>query len=115
MTNKKLPDFASVYAALQQGVPESKFFVHDMGCDGLKGAAGGMADIIYLRGKDQRIIDGDHKAAKMSSADDARLVGETERRYVELLSVLLEAAGGKNGSDWSGPHIQPGEHDNEGL
>ena len=91
-------DFASVYAALQQGVPESKFFVHDMGCDGLTGVAGGSADIIYLRGKDQRIIDGDHKAAEMSSADYNKLVGEMDRRYAELLAVLLEAAGGKNGS-----------------
>lgn len=100
-------DDASVYAALHQGVAESKFFVHDMGGDGLTGAAGGVADILYLQGKDQRIIDGDHKAAGLSAADYAKLVRESDQRYAELLAILLEAVRARKGM--VDPPIQPAE------
>jgi len=33
--------YADVYAALQQGIPESKLFIHDMGGDGLRGGRHG--------------------------------------------------------------------------
>ena len=83
--------FANVYAALQQGVPESKLFIQDMGSDGLLGPEGGMADIVYRRGKDERVFNGDHKLAGMSRSAYADLVRETDEQYSALLTLLFEA------------------------
>lgn len=85
--------YADVYAALQQGIPESKLFIHDMGGDGLRGGEGGTADIVYERGKDVRVIDGDHQAAKMSKAEYEKVIRQLDRRYTELLRVLVQAVG----------------------
>jgi len=85
--------YADVYAALQQGIPESKLFIHDMGGDGLRGGEGGTADIVYERGKDVRVIDGDHQAAEMSKAEYEKVIRQLDRRYTELLRVLVQAVG----------------------
>jgi hypothetical protein len=85
--------YADVYAALQQGVPESKLFIHDMGGDGLRGGVGGTADIVYERGKDVRVIDGDHKAAGMSKAEYDKVIRQLDQKYTELLRVLVQAIG----------------------
>jgi hypothetical protein len=84
--------YANVYSALQHGTPESKLFIQDMGSDGLRGLDGGTADIVYVRGKDQHVLNGDHKAADMSRNDYAKLVGDLDRQYAELLSLLVRAA-----------------------
>jgi hypothetical protein len=81
----------AVYTALHQGVPASKLFVQDMGGDGIRGD-GGLADIVYRRGIDQHILNGDHKAAKLSAAKYAALVGELDREYTDVLGLLLESA-----------------------
>ena len=82
--------YSNAYTALQQGIAWSKLFVHDMGCDGLRAGEGGTADIVYLRGKDTRILDGDHKAAGMSVSDYRKLVSDIDRKYTEMLRVLME-------------------------
>ena len=83
--------YSNVYAALQQGVPESKIFVQDMGADGLLGSEGGTADVVYMRGREQRILNGDHKAAGMSESAYAELVRDTDSHYSALLTLLLQA------------------------
>ena len=84
--------YEAVYNALHQGVPASKLFVQDMGSDGLGGADGGLADIIYRHGVDQHVLNGDHKAAKLSAPKYAALVGELDRQYTQVLGLLLESA-----------------------
>ena len=84
--------YIDVYASLHQGIPESKLFIQDMGADGLRGAEGGLADIVYERGKDQHVLNGDHRAAKMSAPEYSKLVSTLDGRYVELLAVLTEGA-----------------------
>jgi hypothetical protein len=84
--------YAEVYVALHQGIPESKLFIQDMGADGLRGGDGGLADIVYERGKDQHVLNGDHRAARMSSSEYSKLVADTDSRYAELLTILIEAA-----------------------
>lgn len=81
--------YENAYTALQQGIAESKLFIHDMGSDGLRGSDGGTADIVYSRGKDTRILDGDHKAARMSASNYRKLVSDLDRKYTDMLRVLI--------------------------
>ena len=83
--------YDNAYAALQQGLAESKLFVQDMGGDGLRGADGGTADVVYSRGKETRILDGDHKAARMSASDYRKLVSDIDRKYTAMLRVLIDS------------------------
>lgn len=85
-------NYAAVYTALQHGVPESRLFVQDLGCDGLNGAADGAPDVVYERGVKQHILDGDHKRAQMSREAYATLFESLDRRYARLLALLLESA-----------------------
>lgn len=87
--------YSDVYAALQQGIDESKLFIQDMGADGLRGTRGGTADIVYRKGREQTVLNGDHRAAKMSEDDYRKLAADTERQYAELLRLLSEAASSK--------------------
>ena len=81
--------YGNAYGALQQGIADSKLFVQDMGGDGLRGADGGTADVVYSRGKDTRILDGDHKAARMSASNYRKLVSDLDRKYTDMLRVLI--------------------------
>ena len=85
-------EYTNVYTALHQGVPESKLFVQDMGCDGLRGTDGQTVDVVYERGVDQRILNGDAKAAGVSRGEYAQLVNSLDERYTKLVSLLLTAA-----------------------
>lgn len=84
--------YDSVYRALQQGEPASKLFVQDMGGDGIHGTSDAIADIVYRRGVDQHVLDGDHKAAKLSAKDYAALVQDLDGQYAKLLALLVEPA-----------------------
>lgn len=84
--------YDAAYAALQQGIPESKLFVHDMGADGLRGSAGGTADIVYTRGTETRVLDGDHEGAGMSANEYRKLVNDIDRRYADMLRLLVQSA-----------------------
>ena len=64
--------------------------VHISRTSGL-GADGGMPDIVYTRGKEQRVLDGDHKTAGMSRSAYLELVRETDEQYSALLTLLLDA------------------------
>ena len=83
---------AAVYAALHQGATDGKIFIQDMGCDGLRGGVGGLADVVYTDGVNERILNGDHKAARLSREAYARVAQQTEAEYSALLGSLLEAA-----------------------
>ena len=84
--------YDAVYAVLQHGVPESKLFVQDMACDGLHGTEDRTPDIVYERGVQQHMLDGDHKAARMSREAYAKHVEALDSRYAKLLTLLLQSA-----------------------
>jgi hypothetical protein len=84
--------YENAYTTLHQGTPDSKAFFQDMAADGLLGADGGTADIVYLRGVQQHVLNGDAKAAKLSRAAYAELVADLDERYTKLLRLLLQAA-----------------------
>ncbi|MBA3639403.1 MAG: hypothetical protein H0W53_08975 [Acidobacteria bacterium] len=84
--------YGNVYAALHQGVTDSKLFVQDMGGDGLHGTADRNPDIVYERGVQRHLLDGDHKAVKMSSDAYTKHVEALDRRYARLLTLVLTAA-----------------------
>ena len=83
--------FPNVYAALQDGVRDSKLFVQDMGCDGVYGTPDNTPDIVYERGVDQFILDGDFKAARMSRQAYAKHIEVLDGRYAALLQLLIDA------------------------
>lgn len=89
--------YGNAYGALQQGIADSKLFVQDMGGDGLRGADGGTADVVYSRGKDTHILDGDHKAARMSASNYRKFVSDMDRKYTDMLRVLIDSL--KNGQE----------------
>lgn len=82
---------ADVYAALHQGIGESKLFVQDMGVDGIHRTQGGPTDVVYERGEDELILNGDRKATDLSEADYAKAVTRLDEQYTRMLKLLLEA------------------------
>jgi hypothetical protein len=86
---------AEIYAALHQGIGESKLFVQDMGADGLHQVKGGPTDVVYERGTKETILNGDRKATDLSEADYRKMVTQTDEEYTRLLNLLLEAVKAK--------------------
>jgi hypothetical protein len=83
-------DFREVYDALQQGVPESRLFFHDMGCDGF--VRNDSIDIFYEGPTAQTLLDGDWAAQSLTeTAYDAKRKA-AEAQYAHALRVLLDAA-----------------------
>ena len=79
--------FSEVYATLNAtAVPDSKLFFQDMGCDGLTNDDGGI-DVMYERGKDQTIFDGDWKRQKISKADYEARAAKADEDYSRILAV----------------------------
>jgi hypothetical protein len=80
--------FRDAYSALFSGaVPETKLFFQDMGCDGLK-EDGGNIDILYERGTNQIVFNGDWKQQKMSRSAYDEKVRDAESKYSRMLSLL---------------------------
>lgn len=86
---------AEIYAALHQGIGESKLFVQDMGVDGIHRAKGGPTDVVYEKGADETILNGDRKATDLSEADYAKTVTRLDEQYTRMLKLLLEAVKSK--------------------
>lgn len=83
--------YDGVYAELQEAsVKESKLFFQDMGADGIAAGAGNV-DVMYERGVDQMLFDGNWKRAHLSKAAyDAKIAG-ADTQYSRLLEVLIAA------------------------
>lgn len=84
-------EYNNVYMALQQGIAESKIFFQDMGADGLQALKGSVPDVMYERGTEQTLLDGDWKTAKMSQSAYRKLVKDADDRYSRYLSILINA------------------------
>jgi hypothetical protein len=84
--------YRDVYAALHgAAVPETKFFVQDMGADGLDNT-GESVDVVYVKVVEQLIFDGHPEKHKMSKAAYAEKFQQADDQYSHLLKLLLDAA-----------------------
>ncbi len=84
-------NYRDVYAALHQPASApTRFFLLDLGCDGLL-ASGGAVDVLYEQGVTQTLFNGDWKSQDLSERDYRSKVEETERRYSQILSHLTGA------------------------
>jgi hypothetical protein len=83
--------YRDVYAALHQPVSApSRFFVMDIGCDGIRGK-GGAADVLYERGVTQTLFNGNWRSQGLSEDAYRAREEQAERRYSTVLRELLEA------------------------
>jgi hypothetical protein len=85
--------YRDVYLALQQSAEaDSKFFVQDIGADGLRHDDKQAVDVVYDKIVNQTTFDGDpnHKAR-----DYQKKLSEADARYSRLLQILLNASRGE--------------------
>src|SRR5262249_7392341 len=86
--------YRDVYSALQQSAEAaSKFFVQDIGADGLRQDDKQAVDIVYDKIDNQPISEGDpsHKVR-----DYQKKLADADTRYSRLLQILLNAARGES-------------------
>jgi hypothetical protein len=83
--------FDDVYTALQQGLPQSKLFFQDLGCDGLHRTKEQTPDVMYERGADQTLFDGNWRARGIAESAYRKKLDAAEEEYGRMLSLLLEA------------------------
>lgn len=81
--------FMGVYEALQHGVPESRLFFHDIGCDGF--VPGDYVDIFYEGPNQRTMFNGNWEAQSLTAAAYAEKQKAAEAQYARALTVLLDA------------------------
>jgi hypothetical protein len=88
LTNKEYRD---VYLDLNSAsVPQTKFFVEDMGLDGLKAKRDENRpfDSVEISGK-RTAFDGEWKKQQLSEQDYLKVFATADERYAQMLSALL--------------------------
>ena len=93
LINEKLDKkaYRDVYIDLNSAsVPESKVFITDLGCDGLKADRNENQpfDTYEAAGK-PTIFDGDWKKQKLSKEEYMKVFGTADEQYTRLLEALL--------------------------
>jgi hypothetical protein len=84
--------YRDVYTTLHGSpIPETKFFVQDLGADGLD-SDGKSIDVVYERAVDQIIFDGQPENHKMSKRAYAEKFQRADDSYSQCLRLLLDAA-----------------------
>ncbi|MGE0450454.1 MAG: hypothetical protein AB7Q29_12845 [Vicinamibacterales bacterium] len=79
-------NYRDVYTALQgTTINEGRLFVQDMGADGLRTQPEQQVDIIYERGKDQTVLNGDVRNKKYQSS-----LQRLDAEYAKALQALLD-------------------------
>ena len=87
-------NYRDVYTALHQpSTQQSRFFLMDAGCDGLR-TEGDAVDVLYEKGTTQTLFDGRWKSQGLSEADYMKRAQATETRYSKLLSILTSTLDG---------------------
>lgn len=84
-------DYREVYIDLQSSAtPGSKFFVEDLGMDGLKAKRDGDQpfDSVEINNK-RTSFDGDWKKQQLSEQDYLKTYQTADERYVQMLTILL--------------------------
>lgn len=97
LLNEKLAqgNYRDVYIDLNSAsVQESRFFVTDLGSDGLRAKKAKRDDPNDMRETAGKtfLFDGSWREDKMSEADYMKVFAETDEQYVRMLSVLLAQA-----------------------
>lgn len=82
-------EFREVYISLQDGIPASRLFFHDLGCDGF--GKGDNLDIFYEGAKTRTMLDGNWMGQGMTEIEYAHKARVAEEQYVRALNVLLDA------------------------
>lgn len=82
--------YRDVYIMLQAGVPEGRFFFHDMGCDGVQEEPKD-SDIYYEGATRRTILDGNWVAQAITADEYTKKIEEADERYSRALAVLLDA------------------------
>jgi len=81
-------NYRDVYTALHQpSAQQTRFFLMDVGCDGLRGD-GDSVDVLYEKGTTQTLFDGRWKAQGLSEAAYAKRAQDAEAQYARLLTIL---------------------------
>ncbi len=76
-----------VYVALQSNaLPDGKLFVQDMQADGLRADADQTADIVYERGVDQTVLNGNPR-----SREYKEMLAAKDAEYSRVLQLLVDA------------------------
>ncbi|CAN5832591.1 hypothetical protein BH18ACI5_BH18ACI5_18760 [soil metagenome] len=84
-------NYRDVYAALHQpSTQQSRFFLIDVGCNGLR-AGGDGVDVLYEKGTVQTLFDGRWKQQGLSEAAYGKRLEAAEARYSRLLSILTNS------------------------
>ena len=84
-------DYSEAYTALHTSAsPETKLFVHDMGCDGLTRESD-QVDVVYGKGADQVLFDGTGKASGLAKDAYNTKVTAVDAEYTALLDIVLKA------------------------
>lgn len=83
--------FRDVYVMLQAGPDDGRFFLHDMGCDGVQEEPKD-SDIVYEGAKGRTILDGNWAAQSLTAEEYGKKIEEADERYSRALAVLLDAA-----------------------
>jgi hypothetical protein len=86
--------FRDLYVDLHGcAIPASKFFVQDMGADGLEPQPelGKMADIVYDKVSRVILLNGDWKKQELDEQGYLSLVGTLDARYNRMLQLLIAA------------------------
>ena len=87
--------YRDVYLDLASAsVPESKLFIEDMQCDGLRPDRDGDApfDIVTRGAGAGFLLDGDHKKKKISEDEYQRTYADFDGAYEKILVALVEQA-----------------------
>jgi hypothetical protein len=88
LTQQKYRD---IYSALHQpSAQQTRFFLMDVGCDGLRSDAD-KVDVLYEKGTTQTLFDGRWKQQGLSEAAYAKRMQDAEAHYSHLLSVLISS------------------------
>jgi hypothetical protein len=93
LLNEKLGNkqYRDVYIDLNSAsVPDSKVFIEDLGCDGLKADhnEGQPYDTCEIAGK-RTAFDGDYKKQKLSKEEYQKAFSTADDRYSQMLQALL--------------------------
>ncbi len=88
LINRK--QFREVYIALQNGQPEGRMFIHDMGCDGVREDTGDF-DVFYEGAARRTIFDGNWAAQSLTEAAYVEKHAQADERYSRVLTLLLDA------------------------
>lgn len=82
--------YKDAYMALQQaGLAEGKFFLQDMGANGLHASGDDGVDVLYENVVKQTLFDGSPDAHKMSKAEYAKRFAAADAVYSRLLGILI--------------------------